>query len=97
MRETTLAAVAASLLVLAVPAQDPAPKPQDPKPKPAEQKVVDDFQREGNAAARAKKDPLEGKAPPPLQVAQWMNIEGKALTFDELKGKVVAIKFWGVW
>ncbi|HEX6812800.1 MAG TPA: hypothetical protein VF384_14335 [Planctomycetota bacterium] len=57
----------------------------------------DGFPREGKADARAKKDPLEGKAPPALHVRNWMNISGKALSLAELRGNVVLIDFWGVW
>lgn len=57
----------------------------------------DPFPREGNPAQRAKKDPLEGKAPPALQVKDWQNTEGKALSLAELRGNVVLIDFWGVW
>ncbi|MDF1663372.1 MAG: hypothetical protein P1V97_16490 [Planctomycetota bacterium] len=57
----------------------------------------DDFKREGSAAQRAKKDPLEGKAAPALSVKDWMNTGGKALKLSELKGKVVVLDFWGVW
>ena len=54
----------------------------------------DGFPRE---APRAKKDPLEGKAPPALQVRDWLNTDGKALSLADLRGKVVLIDFWGVW
>lgn len=57
----------------------------------------DDFKREGSAAERAKKDPLEGKAAPVLSVKDWMNTGGKALKLSKLKGKVVVLDFWGVW
>ena len=58
----------------------------------------DDFAREGNAAQRAKKDPLEGQSPPALQAANWLNTpSGEALDLSKLKGQVIAIKFWGVW
>ena len=58
----------------------------------------DDFKREGSAAQRAKKDPLEGKIAPSLVVKDWMNTEtGKALKLSKLKGKVVVLDFWGVW
>ncbi len=55
----------------------------------------DDFKREGNPAQRAKKDPLEGKVPPGLSVTSWMN--SKPLRLSDLLGKVVVVKFWGVW
>lgn len=57
----------------------------------------DDFKREGSAAQRKKKDPLEGKTAPALSVKDWMNTNGKALKLSELKGKVVVLDFWGVW
>ncbi len=55
------------------------------------------FLREGDSRQRARKDPLEGKAPPALAVSGWMNTDGKALKLDDLKGKVVILDFWGVW
>ncbi|HEX5054102.1 MAG TPA: hypothetical protein VFZ65_20150 [Planctomycetota bacterium] len=63
---------------------------------------ADPFPREGDPAQRAKKDPLEGKAPPALQVRDWLNTDGikaggGALTLAELRGHVVLIDFWGVW
>ena len=57
----------------------------------------DDFKREGKPEQRQKKDPLEGKAPPALQVTGWINTDGKPLKLDELRGKVVLLDFWGVW
>ena len=57
----------------------------------------DDFKREGDPAARAKKDPLEAKAPPALDVSGWLNTKGKALKLAELRGQVVILDFWGVW
>ena len=55
----------------------------------------DDFQREGK---RDKKDPLEQKAPPKLDVSGWLNTkDGKALKLADLRGKVVVIDFWGTW
>lgn len=96
MRTRTLSAILAAALATGLSAQDVKKPPADPD-KPDATRPADDFRREGDAEARRKKDPLEGKAPPPMQVAQWMNIETEGLTFDELKGKVIAIKFWGVW
>lgn len=57
---------------------------------------ADDFKREGK---REKKDPLENKTAPALEVGQWMNTGegGKALKLADLKGKVVLIDFWGTW
>ncbi len=56
---------------------------------------ADDFVREPKN--RDKKDPLEGKAPPALQVAGWMNTGGEALSLESLRGKVVVLDFWGTW
>ena len=58
---------------------------------------ADDFKREGNEAARSRKDPLEGKAPPALAVEGWLNTDGKALSLEALRGNVVVLDFWGVW
>ena len=81
-----MATMMAATLAGAVTAQVPKPiKIQKPvSSKPA--KKVDDFKREGNAKQRARKDPLEGKAPPPLQVTSWMNVKRKKLSLGELKG-----------
>ena len=57
----------------------------------------DDFKREGNPKQRAQKDPLEGKAPPSLKLESWLNVKGGQLKLKDLKGKVVVLKFWGVW
>jgi cytochrome oxidase Cu insertion factor (SCO1/SenC/PrrC family) len=54
----------------------------------------DGFPREGK---RTNKDPLEGKAPPALSVGEWLNTDGKPITWEALRGKVVLIDFWGVW
>ena len=56
---------------------------------------ADDFARENKN--RDKKDPLEGKTAPALQVTDWMNTEGEALTLEALRGKVVVLDFWGTW
>jgi hypothetical protein len=57
----------------------------------------DDFPREGEPSQRVKKDALEGKAPPALEVRDWLNTDGKALSLADLRGNVVLIDFWGVW
>jgi thiol-disulfide isomerase/thioredoxin len=57
----------------------------------------DDFKREGEGERRAAKDALEGKTPPALEVTGWLNTDGKDLSLDKLKGKVVVLDFWGVW
>jgi len=60
--------------------------------------VIDDFKREGKAESRVKKDALEGKLAPKLQVSEWLNTkDGKALKLADLKGKVVLLDYWGVW
>ena len=55
------------------------------------------FKREGTGAKRAKKDRLEGIAPPELQVDQWMTTDGTALNLAALRGDVIVLDFWGVW
>ena len=57
----------------------------------------DGFLREGEPAQRVEKDALEGKAPPALEVRDWLNTGGKALSLADLRGNVVLIDFWGVW
>lgn len=37
---------------------------------------------------------LEGKPPPPLNGVNWVNTGGKALTWSNLRGKVVLLSFW---
>ena len=37
---------------------------------------------------------LEGKPPPELKVVNWANTGGKALTWSDLRGKVVLLSFW---
>lgn len=55
---------------------------------------VDEFGREGD---RAFKDTIEGKAPPALAVDGWINTDGKPLSWEALRGKVVVLDFWGTW
>ena len=60
----------------------------------------DDFKRERSPKRKeqsAAKDALEGKAPPKLQVSDWMNAPKGGLELAKLKGKVVILDFWGVW
>ncbi len=59
--------------------------------------AADDFVREGSGERRAKKDAIEGKTAPKLQVENWMNTGNKKLNLADLKGKVVVLDFWGVW
>ncbi len=59
---------------------------------------ADGFKRERNPDRAAAKDALEGKAPPALQVKEWVNADGgKPLRLEDLKGKVVVLDFWGHW
>lgn len=45
---------------------------------------------------RAAWDPLEGKAAPTLEkLTGWMNTDARS--WDDLKGKVVVLDFWGTW
>jgi hypothetical protein len=62
----------------------------------AQEPQQDPFPREGSPAQRAKKDPLEGKAPPALTVGSWLNTKAP-IALADLRGKVVLLDFWGVW
>ena len=54
------------------------------------------FAHEGDAAKRARLGELEkSKAPPALQVTEWINSE--ALSLGDLKGKIVVLDFWATW
>lgn len=57
----------------------------------------DGIGRERAGTTGALKDALEGKAPPALKATSWRNLEGKAPTFEGLKGKVVLLDFWAHW
>ena len=91
-RTTLLAGLFVAGSALALLATEPAPLGTEPG---------DDFPRErkkNDATTNAKKDALEGKAPPKLEVSGWLNTPGgKPLTWDDLHGKVVLIDFWGTW
>ena len=65
------------------------------------QDAKDDITREWSMeqdAERAKKlTALEGTSPPSLEkIASWANTDG-AMDWDDFKGKVVLIDFWGQW
>ena len=58
----------------------------------------DDFQRERDGPNNSIKNAAEGKAPPELKAVKWMNTPGnKALTWKEMRGKVVLIDLWAFW
>ncbi|MCB8932642.1 MAG: hypothetical protein M9921_04220 [Fimbriimonadaceae bacterium] len=57
----------------------------------------DGFQRERSGSTAALKDALEGKAPPAFTATEWLNLQGKAPTWESLKGKVVILDFWAHW
>ncbi|HEV8379881.1 MAG TPA: TlpA family protein disulfide reductase, partial [Tepidisphaeraceae bacterium] len=50
---------------------------------------------EGNPDQRKELDPLQGKAAPVLQTAEWVNSQPMKLA--DLKGKVVMLDFWATW
>jgi cytochrome c biogenesis protein CcmG/thiol:disulfide interchange protein DsbE len=50
---------------------------------------------EGDDAARARLKGIEGKVPPALKVANWINAKEQKLS--DLKGKVVMLDFWATW
>ena len=97
MRHIAITALLAAALVSPTSAQKSGGKPAGVQDNKTAAAPRDDFKREGNAKKRALKDPLEGKAPPPLSVVQWMNTKGKSLSLPDLAGKVIILKFWGVW
>jgi thiol-disulfide isomerase/thioredoxin len=50
---------------------------------------------EGDAKHRSQLDSLQGKRPPALVVKDWTN--GKTVSLDAMKGKVVMLDFWATW
>lgn len=56
---------------------------------------VDDLPRERGGQNDQLKDSLEDAQAPDLKVRDWMNSD--ALSFADLRGNVVVLKFWGVW
>ncbi|HEV3339250.1 MAG TPA: redoxin domain-containing protein, partial [Pirellulales bacterium] len=57
----------------------------------------DTLRRAGNADERATKDPMEGQPPPPLHLADWLNVDADGLDSKQFGGKVVLVDFWGTW
>jgi thiol-disulfide isomerase/thioredoxin len=55
------------------------------------------FWRTGDAEVRSAMDPLEGRPAPALSVHDWYGTQGRTLSLNELRGKVVLLDFWGVW
>ena len=58
---------------------------------------ADMFRRRGKMENRADLNALELKAPPKLEVENWLNADGDGPTLDSLRGKVVLVDFWGTW
>jgi thiol-disulfide isomerase/thioredoxin/Leucine-rich repeat (LRR) protein len=68
--------------------------------KPAGRELVIDkngFWRTGDAEVRRALDPLEGRPAPALSVHDWYGTQGRTLSLNDLRGKVVLLDFWGVW
>lgn len=57
----------------------------------------DTIRRDGDQDIRAKLDPLEDNAPPPLDLTGWLNTGNEPLSLQSLRGKVVLVDFWGEW
>jgi len=89
--------VAAVAALAATMAASPALAQVAEEPRPAQTPHKDVFKREGKPEQRAAKDALEGNKPPALAVTQWMNTKEGGLSWADLEGKVVLLKFWGVW
>jgi thiol-disulfide isomerase/thioredoxin len=49
----------------------------------------------GEPEQRAKQDELVGKPMPELKVDGWLN--GKAVSAEDMKGKIVVVDFWATW
>jgi thiol-disulfide isomerase/thioredoxin len=54
-----------------------------------------------NSKKEAPKGPtaqdLVGKPAPELEVAGWLNADGKEITLKSLRGKMVLVEFWATW
>lgn len=57
----------------------------------------DDFKRERNGKTDTVKNSWEGKAPPQLEITNWLNASSKQVTWNSLKGKVIVVDFWTYW
>lgn len=57
----------------------------------------DDFKRERGGPKDAAKNALEGKEPPALVATEFLNSNGKKISWKDLKGKVVVVDFWTQW
>ena len=81
-QETPMRSILSLLVLLAIVTATPAQE--------------DGFKRERTPKNAAGKDALEGKNPPRLSVAKWLNSKER-LSLKKLKGKVVVLDFWGTW
>lgn len=57
----------------------------------------DGFRRERDPETAAKKDALEGTAPPQIVATEWLNAPFEKFDWKRFKGKVVLIDFWAFW
>jgi thiol-disulfide isomerase/thioredoxin len=48
----------------------------------------------GDKMARTRQNQLVGKAPPALQIKDWLT---KSVKYEDLRGKVVLVDFWATW
>lgn len=72
-------------------------KPAEPAPEAAPEAppAPPPIALEGDEARRNDVNPLQGQPAPPLSIASWANTEG--VNWEQLKGQVVLLDFWGVW
>jgi thiol-disulfide isomerase/thioredoxin len=55
-----------------------------------------DWETKREVGALEPKSPVRvGEAAPPLDIARWLDGDGR--TLDDLRGRVVVIDFWGLW
>jgi thiol-disulfide isomerase/thioredoxin len=75
-----------------------SPDRETPTPVVIPSKAVGEYERKKvSAERRHARDSLEGKVPPAMYLAGWIDVENRPLTFDELRGCVVLVDFWGTW